>query len=125
MRSIALLRKRSERDHMSTSDQREPNTEGSRPRELETGEDTLWAEGHPSFATQRPLPLAPLSVERRLVELLATIGHEFRTPLTVINGYITTLLRRRQQLSSQEHEEFLQIIQRAGLRLEYLLARLF
>jgi len=110
---------------MSTSDQRGPNAEGREPQEPGTWEDTLPAEGLLSLATQRPLPLSPLSVERRLVELLATIGHEFRTPLTVINGYTTTLLRRRQQLSSQEHEEFLQIIQRAGLHLEYLLARLF
>ena len=110
---------------MSTSDQRDPNLEGRRPRELETGEDTRSAEGYLSLATQTPLPLASQAVERRLVELLATIGHEFRTPLTVINGYTTTLLSRSQQLSSQEHEEFLQIIQQAGLHLEYLLARLF
>src|SRR5215470_8584643 len=107
MRSIALLQKRSEKDPMSTFDQRGPNAEGSEPRELETEENALPAEEYPSLATQRPLPLAPLSVERRLVELLATIGHEFRTPLTVINGYTTTLLHHSQQLSAQEHEEFL------------------
>lgn len=110
---------------MSTSDQREPNAEGREPPEPGTWEYKLPAEGYLSLGAQRPLPLAPGSVERRLVELLDTIGHEFSTPLTVINGYITTLLQRSQQLSSQEHDEFLQIIQRAGRHLEYLLARLF
>lgn len=110
---------------MGTSDQREPNSENRGPQELGAWENKLPAEGYLSLAAQRSLQLAPQSAERRLVELLATIGHEFRTPLTVINGYTSTLLRRSQQLSSQEHEEFLQNIQRAGLHLEYLLARLF
>src|SRR5215472_7735457 len=110
---------------MSTTDRHEPNSEGSEPQQLGASEDTPLAEGTRSFAPQRSLTLAPPSVERRLVELFASIGHEFRIPLTVINGYTATLLRRGQQLSLQEHDEFLQIIQQAGLRLEDLLIRLF
>lgn len=69
---------------------------------------------------------APTSqpTERLLVELLATIGHEFRTPLTVIDGYTSTLLRRGRQLSPEEQREFLQMIQQAGKRLEFLTDRL-
>jgi two-component system phosphate regulon sensor histidine kinase PhoR len=59
-----------------------------------------------------------------LLELLATIGHEFRTPLTVINGYTSTLLNRSQQLSPEEQREFLQMIRQAGKRLEVLTDRL-
>jgi signal transduction histidine kinase len=55
---------------------------------------------------------------------LATIGHEFRTPLTVINGYTSTLLRRDRQLSPEEQREFLQMIQEACKRLEFLTDRL-
>ncbi len=110
---------------MSHSDQPESHDDGARSRQLGARENKLPAEGYRSFATQRPLQLAPQPAEQRLVELLATIGHEFRTPLTVINGYTSTLLRRGQQLSSQEHDEYLQAIQQAGLHLEYLLARLF
>jgi signal transduction histidine kinase len=63
-------------------------------------------------------------LERLLVELLATIGHELRTPLTIINGYTSMLLRQDQQLSPAEQHEFLQMIQQAGGRLEFLTDRL-
>lgn len=63
--------------------------------------------------------------EQLLVELLATIGHEFRTPLTVINGYTSMLLRQEQQLPAEEQREILQMIQAAGTRLEFLTDRLF
>jgi signal transduction histidine kinase len=59
-----------------------------------------------------------------IVEMLATLSHEFRTPLTVITGSASTLLRRTPQLSSAEQQEFLQMIQEAGQRLERLSDRL-
>jgi len=62
--------------------------------------------------------------EQLLVELLATIGHEFRTPLMVINGYTSTLLRQAQQLAPEEQREFLQVILQAGKRLQTLTERL-
>ena len=60
-------------------------------------------EGNISFAEMLP------QTEQRLIELLATIGHEFRTPLSVIDGYALTLLRRARQLTQQasKHMEFL------------------
>jgi signal transduction histidine kinase len=62
--------------------------------------------------------------ERRLVELLATIAHEVRTPLTVIEGYTSTLLRRTRELSQEEHDEFLQMIQQASKHMGFLMSRL-
>jgi signal transduction histidine kinase len=75
-------------------------------------------EGYLSFAEMHP------QTEQRLVELLATIGHEFRTPLTVIEGYTLTLLRRAKELTQEEHDEFLQLIQQASKHMEFLLTRL-
>ena len=63
-------------------------------------------------------------IERPFLELLATLGHEFRTPLAAIKGYSSMLLRQEEQLSSQERREFLQVIQEAGQRLESLTERL-
>ena len=74
-------------------------------------ENKAFAEMHPQ-------------TEQRLVELLGTLGHEFRTPLSVIDGYALTLLRRARQLTQEEHDEFLQTIQQASKHMEFLVTRL-
>src|SRR5690349_11839084 len=56
-------------------------------------------------------------------ELLATVGHEFRGPLTTIQGYTATLLRHEQQLSWQERQQFLGAISEASFRLSKLVDR--
>lgn len=56
-------------------------------------------------------------------ELLATVGHEFRGPLTTIQGYATTLLRHEHQLTSAERQEFLCAINEASARLGKLVDR--
>ncbi|HLI70114.1 MAG TPA: ATP-binding protein [Ktedonobacteraceae bacterium] len=56
-------------------------------------------------------------------ELLATVGHEFRGPLTIIQGYANTLLHHEQHLSLEERREFLQAIEQAGAHLSTLVDR--
>lgn len=56
-------------------------------------------------------------------ELLATVGHEFRGPLTTIQGYTATLLRHEQQLSCQERQQFLGAISEASSLLSKLVDR--
>src|SRR3954465_13117016 len=56
-------------------------------------------------------------------ELLATVGHEFRGPLTTIQGYATTLLRYEQQLTIEERQDFLRAINEASTRLSKLVDR--
>jgi len=109
---------------MSTPDEQERNVESSAPGEIIESVNMLPGEGPPSLATA-PAPKAMFQeTEQLLVELLATIGHEFRTPLTVINGYTSTLMRQALQLSLEEQREFLQVILQAGKRLEVLTERL-
>lgn len=57
-------------------------------------------------------------------ELLVTVGHELRSPLTAIKGYASTLLRHGQRLSETEQQEYLTAIQDASSRLEYVIDRL-
>lgn len=56
-------------------------------------------------------------------EVLATVGHEFRGPLTTISGYATTLLQHDQQLTPQERQEFLKTISDASTHLGKLVDR--
>lgn len=56
-------------------------------------------------------------------ELLATIGHELRGPLTTIQGYAQTLLRHEQRLTREERQEFLRAISQASAHVSTLVNR--
>src|SRR5258708_12634689 len=100
---------------MSTPDEHRRNLEKSGNGEMRKPVNIL-----PSLETVQAPKATFQQTERLLVELLATIGHEFRTPLTVINGYTSTLLRRDGQLSPEEQREFLHMIKEASNRLASL-----
>lgn len=57
-------------------------------------------------------------------EVLATMSHELRSPLTAIKGYAATLLRHEGRISRVERREFLQAINEASDRLEVIINRL-
>lgn len=57
-------------------------------------------------------------------ELLATVSHELRSPLTAIKGYAATLLRHASRLSPHERSQFLLAIGEASDRLDQLIGRL-
>ncbi len=63
--------------------------------------------------------------EPDLIEVLGTLSHEFRTPLTTMKGYAATLLRSAQRMTPEEQQAFLQAIEQAADRLEVLTTRLF
>jgi len=57
-------------------------------------------------------------------ELLATMSHELRSPLSSIKGYAATLLRHEQRISFEERHEFLLAINESSDRLSVLINRL-
>ena len=57
-------------------------------------------------------------------DVLGTVSHELRGPLTAIKGYATTLLRHERHLGREERREFLQAIADASNRLEVIVERL-
>lgn len=68
-------------------------------------------------------PLLPRETEVFQAELLATVGHELRGPLTAIKGYAATLLRHERRISRKERHEFLVAMVAASDRLELLVER--
>jgi signal transduction histidine kinase len=67
--------------------------------------------------------LSVQETEQLVSELLATLGHELRTPLAAIKGYSSMLLRQDERLTPAERQAYLQVIQEAGQRLETLTTR--
>jgi signal transduction histidine kinase len=64
--------------------------------------------------------------ERELLkaELLATVSHELRSPLSSIKGYAATLLRHEHRIPREERREFLVAINEASKRLGVVIDRL-
>ena len=62
--------------------------------------------------------------ERRKCDLLATVSHELKAPLTVILGTLGTLSRRGTVLEPAERREFVDMAVRRGTRLKELIEQL-
>jgi len=65
------------------------------------------------------------TMELLSAELLETVSHELRSPLTIIKGYIATLLMHEERVSLEERHEFLLTMKEACERLEQIIARMF
>jgi signal transduction histidine kinase len=109
---------------MSAADEHQGNGEHDGTGETMESVTGLPEAGLPAVAQARASSSTSQDTGHSLVELLATLSHEFRTPLTVISGYTSTLLRQGRLLSPEEQRQFLQLIQQAGQRLDALTARL-
>jgi signal transduction histidine kinase len=58
-------------------------------------------------------------------QLVAQVSHDLRTPLASMQGYIETLKLRRERLTPEEQDRFLQIALQEGQRLSRLVDELF
>lgn len=103
---------------------------GGKPMEHEIGEDR-WIEvvATPLHATgERVLVLRDVSerkaLERAQTLFLATTTHEIKTPLTVVNGFATTLYRRWDSLTEPDRERALSAIMRRSEALVKLIDQL-
>ncbi len=67
---------------------------------------------------------ADREADRLKAELLGTVSHELRSPLTAIKGYAATLLRHEHRLPREERREFLAAIGAASDQLESIINRL-
>jgi signal transduction histidine kinase len=67
---------------------------------------------------------ADRALDRMKSGLLATVSHEFRTPLALIKGYATTLLADDVEWSEADRTDFLQLVESEADRLTSLVQRL-
>ena len=65
------------------------------------------------------------SVEQLRRELIANVSHDLRTPLSIMQGYVETLLIKDEKLSSEERTKYLNTILNGSLKLEELIKQLF
>ena len=58
-------------------------------------------------------------------ELVANVSHDLRTPISIIHGYVETLLMKESSLTDQERTQYLNTVLESTERLKKLVADLF
>ncbi len=64
-------------------------------------------------------------VDKLRRDLIANISHDIRTPISIIHGYIETLIMKHDTLDAQKQQEYLQTIIKSTERLKRLMNDLF
>jgi signal transduction histidine kinase len=65
------------------------------------------------------------SVERLRRELIANVSHDLRTPLSIMQGYVETMLMKEGQLDPQDRQRYLKVVLSSSEKLSKLVAQLF
>lgn len=73
--------------------------------------------------TQNIEKIEEVEVLRR--ELIANISHDLRTPISIIHGYVETLLIKEKTISAEDYKRYLNIIYKSIDKLEKLVHELF
>lgn len=58
-------------------------------------------------------------------EMVANVSHDLRTPLTSMQGYLETMLRKSDQLTATERQNYLEVAVRQSQRVAHLAQELF
>lgn len=64
-------------------------------------------------------------VDKLRRDLIANISHDIRTPISIIHGYIETLIMKHDSLDTQKQQEYMQTIIKSTERLKRLMTDLF
>jgi signal transduction histidine kinase len=58
-------------------------------------------------------------------ELIANISHDLRTPLSIMQGYVETLMMKKDELTAADREKYLTIVYDSNRKLSVLVEQLF
>ena len=58
-------------------------------------------------------------------ELIANVSHDLRTPLSIMQGYVETLVMKKNELSATDREKYLTIVYDSNRKLSVLVEQLF
>lgn len=64
-------------------------------------------------------------VDKLRRELIANVSHDLRSPLSVIHGYIETMIIRDEKMTDEERKKYYEIILKSSEKLKKLVADLF
>ncbi len=64
-------------------------------------------------------------VDKLRRDLIANISHDIRTPISIIHGYVETLIMKHDSLDAQKQREYLQTVIKSTERLKRLMTDLF
>ena len=65
------------------------------------------------------------SVEKLRRELIANVSHDLRTPLSIMQGYIETMMIKKDNLNPEEQQRYLKIVLESSEKLSKLVSQLF
>jgi signal transduction histidine kinase len=65
------------------------------------------------------------ATDRFRQELIANISHDLRTPLSIMQGYVETLMMKKDQLDAKDIEKYLTIVYDSNRKLSVLVEQLF
>ena len=65
------------------------------------------------------------SVERLRRELIANVSHDLRTPLSIIQGYVETMMMKKESMTDEERDRYLSIVFNSSDKLSKLVSQLF
>jgi len=64
-------------------------------------------------------------MDRLRQELIANVSHDLRSPMAITQGYIETLIMKREMLTEQENRRYLSIVMSSLKKLSHLVEQLF
>ncbi|HVY75999.1 MAG TPA: HAMP domain-containing sensor histidine kinase [Puia sp.] len=65
------------------------------------------------------------ATDRFRQELIANVSHDLRTPLSIMQGYVETLMMKKDEISPAEQHKFLSVVHDSARKLSALVEQLF